>query len=70
MCHPAAVLESKGEIPEFQTTSPMSLLCPTCMSMPGRDCITTSGGLAAIHVARIKAAALADKELKSDRDRG
>jgi hypothetical protein len=31
------------------------------MSMPGRDCITTAGGLAAIHVTRIKAAALADK---------
>jgi hypothetical protein len=35
------------------------------MSMPGRDCITTSGGLAAVHVARIKAAALADKQKKS-----
>ena len=44
----------------------MSLLCPTCMSMPGRDCITTKGGLAAIHVSRIKAAALADKQKKSD----
>ena len=43
----------------------MSLLCPICMSMPGRDCITTSGGLAAMHVARIKAAALADKDKKS-----
>jgi len=58
--------ESKDEIPKFLRTSPMSLLCPTCMSMPGRDCITTSGGLAAIHVARIKAAALADKEKKNN----
>ena len=56
--------KSKDEIPEFLPTSPMSLLCPTCMSMPGRDCITTSGGLAAIHLARIKAAALADKVKK------
>jgi hypothetical protein len=59
--------KSKGEIPEFPGTSAMSLLCPKCMSMPGRDCITTAGGLAAIHVARIKAAALADEETKSER---
>jgi hypothetical protein len=58
--------ESKSEMPGFLPTSPMSLLCPTCMSMPGHDCITTSGGLAAIHVPRIKAAALADKEKKND----
>jgi hypothetical protein len=55
---------SKDEIPEFLPISPMGLLCPTCMSMPGRDCITTKGGLVAIHVARIKAAALADKQKK------
>jgi hypothetical protein len=54
------------KIPEFLRTSPMSLLCPTGMSMPGRDCITNSGGLAAIHVSRIKAAALADKEKKGN----
>jgi hypothetical protein len=60
--------ESKGEMPEFLRTSPMSLLCPTCMSMPGRDCITTSGSLAVIHIARIKAAALADKLKKSKRE--
>jgi hypothetical protein len=58
--------ESKDEIPEFLRTSPMSLLCPTCMSMPGRDCIPTSGGLAAIGVARIETPALADKEKKSN----
>jgi hypothetical protein len=54
------------EIPKFLRTSPMSLLRPTCMSMPGRDRITSAGGLAAIHVARIKTAALADKEKKSN----
>jgi hypothetical protein len=43
----------------------MSLLCPTCMSMPGRDCITTSGKFAAVHVARITAAVLADKQKTS-----
>jgi hypothetical protein len=36
------------------------------MSMPRRDSITNSGGLAAIHVSRIKAAALADKEMKGN----
>lgn len=61
--------KSTDEIPEFPPTSPMSLLCPTCMSMPERNCITTSGGLAAIHVARIKAAALVDKEKKSNGER-
>ena len=61
--------ESKGEIPKFLPTSPTSLLCPTCMSMPGRGCITASGGSAAMHAARIKAAALADKEKKSNRVR-
>jgi hypothetical protein len=60
---------SKGQIPRFLATSPMSLLCPTCMSMPARDCITNSGGLAAIHVSRIKAAALADKEKKNNAGR-
>jgi hypothetical protein len=64
-CNPAAMPQSKGQIPEFLPTSPMSLLCPTCMSMPGRDCITTSGRLSAPHAARIKAAASADNEKKS-----
>ena len=53
----------KGKLPELPATNPMSLLCPTCLAMPGHDCIT--GGFAAIHVARIKAAALADEEKKS-----
>jgi hypothetical protein len=61
--------KSKGGIPRYLTTGPMSLLCPTCMSMPGHDCITSAGGLAAIHVARIKAAALVDKQKKSQRGR-
>jgi hypothetical protein len=69
MCHLAEMPKSKGEIPEFLPTSPMSLLCPTCMSMPGRECITTAGGLAAIHIARIKTAALADMEKKSNGER-
>lgn len=58
--------ELKRKISKFPTTSPMSLLCPTCMSMPGRDCITSAGGLAATHAARIKAAALTDEDRKSD----
>jgi hypothetical protein len=64
-CNVVVMPNLKGKIPEILPISPMSLLCPTCMSMPGRDCITTSGGLAAIHIARIKAAALADKLKKS-----
>jgi hypothetical protein len=64
-CNLVVMPNLKGKIPGFLRTSPMSLLCPTCMSMPGRDCITTKGGLAAIHVARIKAAALVDKQMKS-----
>jgi hypothetical protein len=59
----AVMPKSKGEIPEFPGTSPISILCPTCMSMPGLDCIT--GGFAAIHVARVEAAALADKQRNS-----
>ena len=55
--------KSKDEIPEFLPTSPISWLCPTCMSMPGHDCITNSGGFAAIHVARMKAAALAGETM-------
>jgi hypothetical protein len=62
--------KSKLKIPEFLPTSPMSLLCPTCMPMPGRDCITTAGGFAALHIARVRAAALADKKTKSKSRRG
>jgi len=36
------------------------------MSMLGRDCITSAGGLAATHASRIKATALVDEEKKSD----
>jgi len=61
--------KSKGDIPEFLPTNPMSLLCPTCTSLPGRHCITTSGGLAAVHFARIKAAAIGDKEKKRNPER-
>jgi hypothetical protein len=61
--------KSEGAIPEFLPTSPMSLLCLTCMSMPGRECITTSGRVSGPHIARIKAAALADKEKKNNGER-
>jgi hypothetical protein len=36
----------------------------------GQVCITASGGIAVIHVARIKAAALADKQNKNKRAHG
>lgn len=34
----------------------MSILCPFCDAEPGRDCMATEGGLAAIHVERLKQA--------------
>jgi hypothetical protein len=64
-CNLVVMPNLKGKIPEFLRTSPMSLL-PSCMSMPGRDCITIKGGLAAIHLARIKEAALVDQQKKSE----
>jgi len=36
------------------------------MSMPGHDCITNWGGLAAVHIARIKAAAAVLHELRKN----
>jgi hypothetical protein len=41
-------------------TSPLTLFCPFCGAKPGRDCLTTELGFAAVHVLRIKAAALVD----------
>jgi len=37
--------------------------------MSGRDCVTTSGGLSAVHLARINAAPLVDARTKSERRR-
>ena len=43
----------------------ISLTCPHCGAKPKRDCFATSGGLTAIHIARIKAAAKLDSKKKS-----
>ena len=40
--------------------SPMSLTCPFCKAKPGEDCATGAGGFSALHVARIKAAAISE----------
>ena len=41
--------------------SPLALACPSCDAKPGQDCLTTSGGFAAVHLARIAAAARSHK---------
>jgi hypothetical protein len=53
ICHCACMVE----IPEELPTRPIGLPCPFCGAKPNRDCLTASGGFAAVHVARIKAAA-------------
>jgi hypothetical protein len=45
-------------------TSPMSLACPSCEAKPGYDCMTLQGGLSAIHIQRIMAAAAVDGKRK------
>jgi hypothetical protein len=57
--------KARTEKPKFLATNPLSLLCPKCMSMPGRLCIASSGRTSAPHSARIKAATMVDKEKKS-----
>ena len=56
--------KANSSIPEVLPISPISLDCPLCGAKPGHDCETTSGGLSAVHLDRIKAAALADKSSK------
>jgi hypothetical protein len=56
--------KSKIKIPDKLTTSPVSIVCPFCGAKPGIDCESTSGGLAAVHILRIEAAALIDKKKK------
>src|SRR5580704_1633790 len=47
----------KSSIPPTLTVSPMSIECPLCDAEPGRHCMTTAGGFAAVHVQRIQEAA-------------
>jgi hypothetical protein len=57
--------KAQTEKPKFLATNPLSLLCPKCMSMPGRVCIASSGRTSAPHAARIKSATMVDKEKQS-----
>jgi hypothetical protein len=56
--------KQKVKIPEELNTSPISIVCPFCGAKPGIDCETTSGGLSAVHILRIEAAARIDKKKK------
>lgn len=61
--HEAALsgnVEMDHNFPEVLPVSPLSLACPQCNAKPGKDCVTLSGGLAVLHLARIKAAAAKD----------
>ncbi|WP_033821033.1 MULTISPECIES: hypothetical protein [unclassified Kitasatospora] len=50
-------------------TCPMALTCPTCLAVPGRRCRRPSGHTApGTHVARLKAADLADDEREAAGD--
>jgi len=59
-CHRASAL--KGNIPEVLATSPLGITCPFCEAKPGLDCTATSGGFSAVHIARIKAAAVIKRD--------
>jgi hypothetical protein len=49
-------------VPEVLPASPLSLWCPFCGAKPGKDCSTSKGGFAVLHLARVAAAALTDKK--------
>jgi hypothetical protein len=61
LCQYAAVAKLTLAVPDVLPVSPLALACPRCGAKIGKDCLTTCGGFSAMHVARIKAAALADK---------
>jgi hypothetical protein len=48
----------KRKIPEVLTASPLRVPCPSCAAEVGKDCMTSKGGLSAVHLVRIKAALL------------
>jgi hypothetical protein len=64
ICHDGRM---KGSIPRTLALSPMSIGCPYCGAEPGRDCMTTKSGFAAVHVQRIKDAARINTKRKDDR---
>jgi hypothetical protein len=50
--------------------APISLPCPFCKAKPGKDCSTSAGGFAVLHVARIRAAAARDAANKRKHEQG
>jgi hypothetical protein len=58
---------AKLKVPILETlpTSPLSVACPLCKALPMYDCATKLGVFAAVHVARINAAARIDLEKKT-----
>jgi hypothetical protein len=57
--------KTKASIREILPMSPITLGCPYCKAKPGKDCATSSGGFAVLHLARIKAAAEKDAAKKT-----
>jgi hypothetical protein len=57
----SAQMAKRPAVPKRLPVSPISLKCPRCEAKPGLDCMTTSGGFAAIHIERIQMAALGGK---------
>jgi hypothetical protein len=55
---------AKVDIPAELQVSPVHLTCPRCKVKAGQNCMTTSGGLAAVHLERMQAAAMATRKNK------
>jgi hypothetical protein len=54
-------MAKRRAVPKRLPISPLSLTCPRCNAKRNQDCMTTSGGFAAIHIERIQMAALGGK---------
>jgi hypothetical protein len=50
----------KVTVPDVLRVSPMALERPFCHAKPGKDCSTSSGKYARLHLVRVAAAALVD----------
>ena len=62
-------MTNKVAIPKVLPVSPITLTCPYCEAEPGKDCATSSGGLAILPLSRIKAAAAMDLKKKKTREK-
>jgi len=56
------------DVPDKLQVSPIEIACPFCGAKATKDCFTTSKGFAAVHVVRIKAAALISVAAKRKRN--